>query len=102
MRSIGSLTARRATFAAACKLTLFLIICFAVGSADLTSEGQSCICLNDQKQRTFILPTKPIVGKLPVEQCQMKTHFIFFTSGQFAFNEEHTINKAKIKFTQFG
>ena len=36
-----------------CKLTLFLIICFAVGSADLTSEGQSCICLNDQKQCTF-------------------------------------------------
>lgn len=45
-------TARRTAFPD-CKLTLFLIICFAVGAADLTSEGQSCICLNDQKQYTF-------------------------------------------------
>ena len=35
------------------QLTVLLITCFAVRSADLTSEGQSCICLNDQKQRTF-------------------------------------------------
>lgn len=45
-------SARRTAFPD-CKLTLFLIICFAVGAADLTSEGQSCICLNDQKQYTF-------------------------------------------------
>lgn len=46
-----------------------------------------------------ILPTKSVAGKLPVELSQNEdTHLICFVSGQFSFNKEHAINKAKIKF----
>lgn len=97
--SIGSLSAC-CTTSLVCKLTLFLIICFAVGSADLTSEGQSCICLNDQKQCTF---TPQFCGwKITCRtDSNEDTHLICFISGQFSFNQEHVINKAKIKFTEF-